>query len=149
MKKAGVWAGIALLAFAATIFYQSLSLDYSTPLGPGPGFFPRWLSGLLIALTLVYIASELRNSTIAISEVFPSGEALGKTLAMLGGLIVFMLIVSYAGFVISGSILMTAMLIKDFKWHTALAISLAVSVSLLFLFQTLLGVTLPVNDFGW
>jgi putative tricarboxylic transport membrane protein len=149
VNNAGVWAGIVILVYAITIFYQSFSLDYSTRLGPGPGFFPRWLSGGLIALTLMYIWDSAKNTIISSSDLWPKGRALGTILSMLGGLVIFTTIVDYSGFVIAGSILLFAMFIRDYKWYTALGASVAIAVLLLFVFQSLLGVTLPVNEFGW
>lgn len=149
VNNAGVWAGIVILVYAITIFYQSFSLDYSTRLGPGPGFFPRWLSGGLIVLTLMYIWDSAKNTIISSSDLWPKGRALGTILSMLGGLVIFTTIVDYSGFVIAGSILLFAMFIRDYKWYTALGASVAIAVLLLFVFQSLLGVTLPVNEFGW
>jgi hypothetical protein len=68
---------------------------------------------------------------------------------MLGGLVVFTVIVNTTGFVIAGSILLFAMFIRDYKWYYALSASVAIAVLLLFVFQSLLGVSLPVNEYGW
>lgn len=149
MKKAGVWAGIITLIYAIIIFHESLSLDYSTKLGPGPGFFPLWLSGILIVLTLFYIVDAFRHDEIKVSEILPGGKAGKSIISTVSGLIVFPIVVPYLGFVISGTILQFIMFIRDFKWYVSLGISVAVSIILFFVFQTLLGVTLPVNDFGW
>ncbi len=149
MKKAGVWAGIILLVYAITIFYQSLALDYSTRLGPGPGFFPLWLSGILIILTLFYIIDSVKQDVVAITDILPGGQARKNILSTLAGLIVFPVIVPFLGFVISASILLFIMFVRDYKWYTALGISVGLSVLLLVVFQSLLGVSLPVNEFGW
>lgn len=149
MKNAGVWAGLAILVYAATIFYQSLSLDYSTRLGPGPGYFPFWLSGGLIVLSLLYIWNSAKDKLVSTADLWPKGKALFAILSMLGGLVIFSLILDYTGFVIAGSILLFTMFIHDFKWYTALGASVAVVIILFFVFQSLLGVSLPVNEFGW
>lgn len=149
MKKAGVWAGIITLIYAIIIFQQSLSLDYSTKLGPGPGFFPLWLSGILIVLTLCYIVDSIRHDEIKISEILPGGQASKNIISTVGGLIIFPIVVPYLGFVVSATILQFIMFVRDFKWYIALGFSVAVSIILFFVFQSLLGVTLPVNDFGW
>ena len=149
MKKAGVWAGIATLLFASVILYQSFSLDYYTPLGPGPGFFPRWLSGLLIFLTLIYLVDSVRQEGILLAELLPGGKPQQAIISTVCGLLLFPVVVEYLGFVASSSILMFIMFIRDFKWYKALGISVSISVLLFVVFQTLLGVSLPVNDFGW
>lgn len=149
MKKAGVWAGVILLVYAATIFYQSLSMDYTTRLGPGPGFFPLWLSGILIIFTLFYIIDSAKKDIVLITDILPRGQARWNILLTVTGLIVFPIIVSFFGFVVSASILLFIMFVRDYKWYTALGISVALSVLILVVFQSLLGVSLPVNDFGW
>ena len=149
MKKAGVWAGIITLIYAIIIFQQSQSLDYSTRLGPGPGFFPLWLSGILIVLTLLYIVDSIRHDVVKVSEILPGGKASQNILSTVAGLILFPIVVPYLGFVISATMLQFIMFVRDFKWYTALGISVGVSVVLFLGFQSLLGVSLPVNDFGW
>lgn len=149
MSNAGVWAGFVILAYAVIIFYQSLTLDYSTRLGPGPGFFPRWLSGGLIVLSLFYIGESIKHGSVLAQELWPKGKALKTILSMLGGLVIFTVIVESTGFVIAGTILLFSMFIHDYKWYTALGASVIISAALLFVFQSLLGVTLPVNEFGW
>jgi putative tricarboxylic transport membrane protein len=149
LKKAGVWAGIITLIYAIIIFQQSLSLDYSTKLGPGPGFFPLWLSGILVVFTLCYIVDAFRHDEVKISEILPGGEARKSIISTVGGLIIFPVVVPYLGFIISATILQFTMFVRDYKWYNALGISALVSVILFVVFQTLLGVTLPVNDFGW
>ena len=65
------------------------------------------------------------------------------------GIIFFSVVVPYTGFVVATTGLLFIMLRRDYKWYTALAAGLIASIILLFCFQTLLGIKLPVNDFGW
>jgi putative tricarboxylic transport membrane protein len=53
------------------------SLDYSLKdaLGPGPGFFPFWLSLLGAALTLALLVETARNHDVASGSILPSGQA--------------------------------------------------------------------------
>lgn len=149
MRNAGVWSGSIVLVFATVIFYQALSLDYSTPLGPGPGFFPRWLGGLLIILALAYIWDSIKNEVIPLAELFPRGKALENIVATLLGMVLFLVVVSFTGFVVAGTMLLFIMLRPEYRWYKALGISLGISLLLLIVFQSILGVPLPVNDFGW
>lgn len=150
VNNAGIWSGIILLAYAATILYQSLTLDYSTRLGPGPGFFPLWLSAILIILIIAYIWDSFKSNTVKLSDILPPDKrARDNILLTLGGLFVFPLIVEFLGFIVSGSILLFIMCIREFKWYTSLGMAIGISCLLFFVFQSLLGVTLPVNEFGW
>ncbi|MDQ0218149.1 tripartite tricarboxylate transporter TctB family protein [Peribacillus cavernae] len=149
MRNAGVWAGALLLGFAGFIFWQSLSFDYYTVRGPGPGFLPLWLSGVLIVISLVYIWEAIKKEVIVFKQILPKGRALGNILSMLGSIIIFMIVISYAGFVVSAVILLFIVLVREFKWYSALGISVVTSIIVFLVFNSLLGIPLPVNALGW
>lgn len=150
LNDAGVWAGIAILGYSSSMFLLSFKLEYYTKLSPGPGFFPRWLSALLIILSLVYIRISVRMKVLSISDLLPKGakEKYGVYSTIMG-IILFCLIVPYTGFVVATTAMLFIMLRRDYKWPIALGAGFIASIILLLAFQTLLGVRLPVNDFGW
>ncbi|MEW9669878.1 tripartite tricarboxylate transporter TctB family protein [Ammoniphilus sp. 3BR4] len=149
MKNAGFWTGIVILGFAGVIFWQSLLLDYYTGLGPGPGLLPLWLSGGLIILALIYIWECVSKEVVIFADVLPKGKGLRNLLFYSGSLLIFMLIVNFTGFIIAGTVLLFIVLAREYKWYLGLGISVGVSVVLFVIFQTLLGIPLPVNAFGW
>jgi putative tricarboxylic transport membrane protein len=55
-RRAYQLSGLAALGLAAFLGHQAAGLTYYTRLGPGPGFFPRWLCGILALLALAVIA---------------------------------------------------------------------------------------------
>ena len=55
MQRAYQITGIVFLLIAAFLGYHALNLRYYTPLGPGPGFFPVWLCGLLALLAVALV----------------------------------------------------------------------------------------------
>jgi putative tricarboxylic transport membrane protein len=148
-QNAGVWAGVVLLIFASVFFWQSLSLKYQTKFGPGPGMFPRWLSGILIVLTLIYIWQSVNKEVIRFSDILPKGKDLGNLIAVLGSVVLFILVVNYTGFTIAGTALLFILFVRQFKWYTALGMSLLVTLILFYIFKSLLSIPLPVNAFGW
>ena len=148
-RNAGVWAGVFLLVVAGVLMQQSLRLDYANMLGPWPGFLPRWLSGILMIVSLCYLWDSVRNEVIPLSELWPVGKAQVDIGLMLLGLVVFALIVESLGFVVAASQLIFLMTVRRFRWPLALLASIGISVALLLAFQKLLGVALPVNDWGW
>lgn len=149
IKNAGIWAGIILLAFSGVLFQQSLALDYYNMLGPGPGFLPRWLSGLLAAVALCYLWDSLKNNVVTLGDLVPDHHAIPDIALMLTGLCLFALSVETIGFVLASSQLLFLMTVRKFRWYLALPSAIAISIVLLLAFQKLLGVFLPVNDFGW
>ena len=56
MRLAHRIAGAVLLALALFLGAVAFRLSYYSSLGPGPGFFPLWLCGLLAILALAMIA---------------------------------------------------------------------------------------------
>lgn len=145
----GVWFGIFILLLGCTLFWKSLSLDYKSSIGPGPGFFPLWLSGVLIIISLLYIVESIKKEVILISEIFPKGKGLWNVITILFSSVIFMIVVSFAGFVIAGTLLMFMLLVREYKWYRALGISLVITIITFVVFQTLLDVPLPVNEFGF
>jgi putative tricarboxylic transport membrane protein len=68
MRRIYQISGCAILAFAGAVAYSAAKMRFSTSLGPGPGFFPLWLSIALGLLALVMILS----ATFGVSEPMPS-----------------------------------------------------------------------------
>jgi putative tricarboxylic transport membrane protein len=138
-----------MLGIGCLFFWGARSLQYSSSIGPGPGLFPTWLSGILIVTSLCYIWESKTEDIIALSEVLPKGKELTGLIGIVISPVVFMVIVPYTGFCIAGTVLMLMLLLRAYKWHWALAISLITSLATFLLFQTFLDVPLPVNAFGW
>jgi putative tricarboxylic transport membrane protein len=149
MKNAGVCAASLFILFSLIMLWQSFSLDYYTSLGPGPGFLPLWVSVLLLVLSILYFWESVKKEVILISQIMPKGIVLTKNISVLGSVVLFMVLVSFTGFVVAGTLMLMVILVHDFKWYKGLAISLAVSITVFFIFKTLLDVPLPVNAFGW
>ncbi|MFS0774950.1 tripartite tricarboxylate transporter TctB family protein [Neobacillus sp. 3P2-tot-E-2] len=149
IQNAGFWGGIAVLIYSAVIFAQSLSLNYYTEFGPGPGFFPLWLSGILIILSIGLILGSIKKEKIFFKDILPKGRSLMRVVLVPASLIVFILIVNFTGFIIASSVLLFLVFILEFKWYMSLALSSSISILLFFIFQSILEVPLPVNVLGW
>jgi putative tricarboxylic transport membrane protein len=151
MKKlyAGAWAGIFFTVFGIVMLVNSLSYKYSSNMGPGPGMFPLWLSGILILLSLLSIVQSIKKDRTTFAEILPKGKDLKKLILILAALAGFILIIQFAGFVIAGIVFLFILLAGEYKWYVNLAISIGVSVLLFWVFGILLSVPLPVNSFGF
>jgi putative tricarboxylic transport membrane protein len=149
MKNYGVWLGIVLFLFSCFIFWQSLSLEYYGRYGAGPGLLPRWLSGLLAILSIVYIINSIKKEKINIQSVIPKGKVLYRLLAIIGAILLFIIISPYTGFNIASIIALLILLLPEYKWYSALGISVTVTIVLFLGFDSLLNIPLPVNMWGW
>ena len=149
MRALKVGIGLVLVAFSALILVQSFSFHYYTKYGPGSGFFPIWMSGALLVLSLVFIAESILGKEAKGEEILPRGKSLGYILASVAGVALFILLVPPLGFTIPCAIMLFLMLIGFYNWYVSIPLALVSSVVLLVAFQSLLGLSLPVNAFGF
>lgn len=149
LANAGVWVGFILLLYAASMFFQSMALDYTNQLGPGSGFLPLWISGILFLVTLFYLWESVRGDVISLREVLPHRGARYDILLMLSGLCIFALTVEFIGFAAAGSLLIYLMIVRKYRWIYAIPAAVIIAFLVSAIFQNLLGVPLPVNEYGW
>lgn len=57
-------SAVVVAGVGAAALVGSRTYPYWTPLGPGPGFFPRWLGGLLIVCGLLWLGQLVRVSRV-------------------------------------------------------------------------------------
>lgn len=143
--KPGVWGGISFLVIGIAFFAYSLMYPYKSPIGPGSGFFPLWISGALVVLACVYIyvAAKGRDS----AEGFEK-EGFKKVLLIILYLTLYVLILPVAGFNLTSVLFLFALLFKAYGVVLNVVISIVSTAALYFLFL-LLGVQLPLNAFGF
>lgn len=111
--------------------------------------FPRWLSGILIIISIVYIWQSVKKEVFQFKDIFPKGRELGNILSVLASVVVFMLIVNFTGFIIASTVLLFILLVREYKWYSGLAISAVTSIILFIVFKSFFDIPLPVNMFGW
>ncbi|WP_374429818.1 tripartite tricarboxylate transporter TctB family protein [Tabrizicola sp.] len=137
-------AGLLFIAFGLLFGVQSLGLEIGTAFRMGPGYFPLVLSGILILLGILIVASAIHDR---------GGEGIG-TLAWRGVLFIlpapifFGLTVRGLGFVpaIFLTTLIAALASLKMRLHWALLLAAGVT-----LFATLVfsyGLGLPFRRFG-
>lgn len=139
--NAGVWGGIVVFLFSVIFFVQSLQYPYTGDLGLGPGFFPIWLSGILVILSILYIVESINGKNVS-EESWPPKEILKKIAFIIGDLILFVILFLFAGFVLAGTVFLFLLLYKAYKWYISLPISIGIPVFLFWLFDIALGIPL-------
>src|SRR5690625_3650661 len=152
INKEGI-KSIALFLLGVVWLYFSLQLKYWDGVTPGPGFFPIWLSVILIIGSLVLFIM-MRGWRIIIQQQGSSEESTDKqkrksgnrkVFISLGMLFIVALTIEYVGFLII-SIVMALLLLYTYgsriTWRFGLVVIIA---CLLFygLFVLLLIVPLP------
>jgi putative tricarboxylic transport membrane protein len=144
---------LVALGFAALglwVCWYSYELLYYTPVGPGPGFFPMWLGGLLVVLSLGVFGSSLLGLSPPFPErIIPKRTPATEMAVTFAAIAFFALFVERAGFVpVIFVMLLILMLVNRVPLVTALLIALAGSLGVAYVFVHWLGVFLPVVPYG-
>src|SRR5262245_11033589 len=87
VRRGRLVACVCLLGIFAAALITSLDYSLMDALGPGPGFFPFWLSLLGTALTVAILVETARSRDSGSGNILPSGQAawqVGGVLIALG-----------------------------------------------------------------
>jgi len=152
MNRAYQITGVVFLLLAAFIAWESLELKFYTNNGPGPGFFPFWLSMALGLLAVLMIL----QATFRESEPMPEGFFASRAGYLRAGAIVVALAVTTALLDIVGfplTMLVTILFLLFALGRPSLIVTLLVSAAgsfgWFYLFDRWLKVPLPMGFFGF
>jgi putative tricarboxylic transport membrane protein len=152
MKRGWQLASLAFLAMSAVWMVQALAFPLKDPLGPGPGFFPFWLSLLGGGLSLALLVQVSRGGAAVeptASVVPPRGEAL-RVLRVLAGLAGATMLLTPLGFrltlLLFNAYLLVALGVRT--WWLVGVFALAGSFGVFHVFYHWLKVPLPVGVLG-
>jgi putative tricarboxylic transport membrane protein len=152
MRRGWQVACICLLGVFLAALATSLDYSLTDALGPGPGFFPFWLSLIGIALTVAILAQIARGQGPADATVIvlPDRRAASQAGLVLAALIVGAVLLEALGFRLT-MLLFIASLLFALGARSAVAISLtalAGSFGVFHAFYYWLKVPLPIGAFG-
>ena len=148
MVNAGVFTGAILLLFAGILFREALTYDYYGQVGPGPGLFPVWLSGVLMVLSILFIIDSHKNCTLSLRDILPRGEGFQNVVVFVVALIGFLIITPYAGYLVTNILMLFLLFLLGYRWSTSLLLAVLITGIVYYLFQNTLGVPLPVGLLG-
>ena len=151
MRLAWQVTGLVLLAAAALVAQQGLSLRYWTSLGPGAGFFPLWLAGLLALLSIGMILQARFGTPVAAEAAEPlTRSALLRVGAVVGALAAVAWLMEPLGFRLTMTLLLFWLLVLLGGQRPILAAAIALTGGFggHALFDRLLGVSLPIGVLG-
>lgn len=131
---------LGVAALGAVYLWLAFQLPMHTLNGPGAGFFPVLIGAALI---IFGIAASLQPGGLLAGELFRDGSR-GRILAVLAAMVLFCLLLTRLGYIVSGTLIMLAAL-KQFSvsWKTATAIAVVSAVATYGLFVSILGLQLP------
>jgi len=142
LLKVDVLAGFMFMAFAAWGFWASLDLDPGTSVSMGAGYFPRLISGLLLALGIAIAGAGFLPAAAAVAEDWSIRPLLFVSVAALA----FALLLQRAGIVIAISV---TVIIGSFAGERLRPFDLLLLIGLLIfasiaLFVWGIGIPLPI-----
>lgn len=151
MRLAWQVTGLVLLAAAALVAVEGVQLRYWTPLGPGAGFFPIWLAGLLALLALGMVVQARFGTPVAAEQAEPLTRPGALRVA---GVVVALCAVAGLmeplGFRLTMTLLLFGLLVLLGGQRPVLAAAIALVGGFggHALFDRVLGVALPIGRFG-
>jgi putative tricarboxylic transport membrane protein len=151
MRRGWQIASLSFLAVSAVALAQSLQFSLTDPLGPGPGFFPFWLSLIGGFLALVLLVQVGRARAEAASGVLiPDRPAALRVLGILLGLTGATVLLEPLGFrltlLLFNTYLLLALGVRN-RWVTVV-VAVAGSFGVFHVFYHWLKVPLPVGALG-
>ncbi len=144
-------AGTVLFLFSVFIGYESWTgLKFYTTLGPGPGFFPFWLSALmgLLAAVMLYQATFGQSQPMP-DDFYASRVGYLRTLAVCVSIIGVVLLMENLGFRWTMAAFFAFLLVTLGRPNPldALLVVVAGSIGTFKLFDNVLKVPLPARDY--
>lgn len=135
------WAGLLYLIIGAAALYMAGDYEMGTAISMGPGYFPKVLSCLLIAIGVI---SMIRSFLIEGEPL--KGFAFSKIIYVTISIVAFALLVEGAGLAIAVMVVffISAAASKFFNWKFTLGIALGAAVFCSLVFVKGLGIPLPI-----
>lgn len=151
MKRPNQITATVLILFSAFMAREALDMTYYTPLGPGPGFFPFWISifiGLLSAIML-YQATFHQSDPMP-EDFLPSKAGYFRVIAVTFGMIFVVVIMPILGFQLTMLPFLLFMLYALGRQNLLVTtlVALAGSFGVFYVFNNWLQVPLPIGMFG-
>lgn len=151
MKRPYQVTSVVVMCMAAFLANESLELRYYTPLGPGPGFFPLWLSILLTILAVAMFWQATFGKPEAMpADFYPDRKGylrIGAVLAALAGVIVLIEPLGFRLVMLGFYLFLLAVLGRQRPVVTGI-VALAGSLGVYYVFVHWLAVPLPIGLFG-
>jgi putative tricarboxylic transport membrane protein len=145
--RADVAGGAALLVLAALAWVAARALPLGALSQPGAGFFPRILTLLLAALSLVLLVRGLTRPGVVFTEPWTDRPTRRRLLLMTGALVFYIAAVGTLGYLVTTAALFVVMVrwVGGRGWLVSLAVAALSAAGSWYVFGRLLRVNLPAG----
>jgi putative tricarboxylic transport membrane protein len=152
LKRPYQVTGVVMMFLAAFMGYESLQLRYYSALGPGPGFFPFWLSVLLAFLaSVMFFKATFKVSDPMAVDFFADRTGYLRIAAIIGSILFVIVLMEPLGFrltLLAFYLFLLSVLRRRHIW-TNLVIALGGSFGVYQVFDRWLATPLPTGVFGF
>jgi putative tricarboxylic transport membrane protein len=152
MKRAWQITCIAFVALSVFTIVLSFDYPYKDKLGPGPGFFPFWLSLItgVLSLALFFQTTWGKSVADAAATLLPERQGAMRILIILVALAGCLFLLDPLGFRISTFLFLVLLPLGlgEKNWWAILIFAVAGSFGVFHAFYYWLKVPLPVGMFG-
>lgn len=151
INRAYAVAALVLLLAAGIVGQQALGMSFYSFLGPGAGFFPAILAGLLAVLSLVLLFQAVARADSLPEIAFAADPmAYARIATVIVSLLAIAVLIEELGFLPSMIVFFVLMFAVLGRHRLSLSVGLAVVLSFAyhFFFKELLNVPLPSGAFG-
>jgi putative tricarboxylic transport membrane protein len=143
-RNKDLWSGLALAALGGYIVVTAMGWPYMTEEGPGPGFFPRWYGGLMVALSLALVVISALKAPGEAPAPIQWGE-LGRALGCWAAFVACIALMPVLGFMVSFALLTWFIVAVLARRPHRVALPLAIGGAAMFygIFELGLDLSLP------
>ncbi|MFO7708400.1 MAG: tripartite tricarboxylate transporter TctB family protein [Desulfobacterales bacterium] len=152
MKRPYQLLALILFLLSLLIAYESLQLKYYTSLGPGPGFFPFWLSLALAVLAIaMFIQATFKKAPPRPIDFVDTRLGYMRACAMCAAWIWATFMLERLGYRLTMLVFFPFLLLTlgSVRWYLVILISLLGALIAFYLFTLVLSAPLPVGPFDW
>ena len=155
-KETNIWFGLILIGIAIIVICESLKFPLFILAGkklPGPNFFPVLLSIILLICGGNEILFALINKPIKKTQksfiLFINNWGNQNILIIVSGLIIYVFILQWLGFVVATFLLSSIFMIRlKTGWLRGILFSMILVIIITLLFGSIFRVQLPVGFFN-
>jgi len=144
-RRGDFWSGLALAALGTYIVSEARGWIYLGEDGPGPGFFPLWYGGAMIALSLLLVAGTVLRNPAAGKA--PSWPELRRAMTCWAAFAASIALMKLVGFLVAFAALSWFIVAVMARQPQKVALPVAIAGPILFylLFDLALDVQLPTG----
>jgi putative tricarboxylic transport membrane protein len=150
MRRIYQVASVLFIAFGILILIGSIKLRYYTDIGPGAGFFPRWVGLAFTALSIAWFFEvTLKPVEPMPADLIPERAGQLRVLAIVGALAAAIWLVGIIGFSLTmlPFLLFTITVLGRQSFSVTAAIAIGGSFGVSYVFAHFLDVYLPSSPF--